>query len=48
MSEEKRNPFRKKRIKKLIKKVQKAKEELTKDKMLLFFELEKELNDERV
>ena len=43
-----RNPFRAKRIKKLWKKIKKAKEESTEDKMLLFFELEKELGDERI
>ncbi len=45
---EERNPFRPKRIKKLWKKIKKAKEESTEDKMLLFFELEKELGDERI
>src|SRR6266542_2370057 len=42
-----RNPFRAKRIKKLWKKIKKVKEESTEDKMLLFFELRKELGDER-
>ncbi len=42
-----RNPFRVKRIKKLWKKIKKVKEESTEDKMLLFFELRKELGDER-
>jgi len=41
-----RNPFRAKRIKKLWKKIKKAKEESTEDKILLFFELGKELGDE--
>ena len=36
-----------KRIKKLWKKIKKAKEELTEKKMLLFFELGKELGDNR-
>src|SRR6266542_6111163 len=42
-----RNPLRTKRIKKLWKKIERAKEELTEDKMILFFELRKELGDER-
>ncbi len=42
-----RNPSRTKRIKKLWKKIKEVKEELTEEKMLLFFELEKELGDER-
>ncbi len=42
-----RNLSRGKRIKKLWKKIDRAKEELTEDKMLLFFELGKELEDER-
>ena len=42
-----RNPLRTKRIKKLWKKIERAKEELTEDKMLLFFELGKELGEER-
>ena len=42
-----RNPFRAKRIKKLWKKIGRVKEELTEDKMLLFFELGKELGEER-
>ena len=41
-----RNPFRVKRIKKLWKKIKERKEETTEDKMLLFFELGKELGDE--
>src|SRR6266542_901074 len=41
-----RNPLRAKRIKKLWKKIEKAKEESTEDKMLFFFELGKELGDE--
>ena len=42
-----RNPFRAKRIKKLWKKIKKAKKESIEDKMLLFFKLGKELGDER-
>ena len=42
-----RNPLRMKRIKKLWKKIKRAKEELTEEKMLLFFELGKELGDEQ-
>src|SRR6266498_2010823 len=42
-----RNPKRGKRIKKLWKKIKAAKEESTEEKMLLFFELGKELEDER-
>ena len=41
-----RNLSRGKRIKKLWKKIDRAKEELTEDKMLLFFELGKELGEE--
>ena len=41
-----RNPSRTKRIKKLWKKIKKVKEESIEDKMLLFFELGKELEDE--
>ena len=43
-----RDPLRKKRIKKLWKKIDRMKDELTGDRMLLFFELEKELEDERM
>ena len=42
-----KGPSRVKRIKKLWKKIGKAKEELTEEKMLLFFELGKELEEER-
>ena len=42
-----RGPLRTKRIRKLWKKIERAKEELTEDKMILFFELRKELGDER-
>src|SRR6266498_1952861 len=41
-----RNPSRGKRIKKLRKKIKAVKEESTEEKMLLFFELGKELGDE--
>ena len=43
-----KNPSRRKRIKKLWKKIKKAKEESTEEKILLFFELEKELGEEYV
>ena len=42
-----RNPFRAKRIKKLERKIKKVKKESTEDRMLLFFEYEKELENER-
>ncbi len=45
-SEEERNPSKAKRLKKLWKKIKERKEETTEDKMLLFFELGKELGDE--
>jgi len=41
-----RNPSRMKRIKKLIRKIKETSRELIEDKMLLFFELGKELGDE--
>ncbi len=44
--DEDRDPSRAKRMKKLWKKIKKAKEESTEEKMLLFFELGKELGDE--
>ncbi len=43
-----RDPSRVKRIKKLWKKIKKAKEESTEEKMLLFFELRKELEDDNI
>src|SRR6266540_4005267 len=43
-----RNPVRGKRIKKLWKKIKKVNEESTEKKMLLFFELGKELEDEYI
>ena len=39
-------PSRKKKIKKLLKKVKEAREKLTKDKMLLLFELGKEMGED--
>ncbi len=41
-----RDPSRLGRIKKLLKKLKKAKGELTEDRLILFFELEKELGEE--
>ena len=41
-----RNPVRGKRIKELWKKIKKAKEESTEEKILLFFDLGKELGEE--
>jgi len=46
VSEDERNSFRVKRIKKLRKKIEKVKEELIEEKILLFFELGKELRDD--
>ncbi len=43
--EKERNLSRIKRIKKLIQKIKKSKRELIEDRMLLFFELGKELDD---
>ena len=40
-----RDPSRIKRIKKLIQKIRETRGELTENKMLLFFKLEKELDD---
>ncbi len=48
MVETSRNPFWKKRIKKLLKKVKEAREKSTKKRMLLSFELEKEIGEDRV
>ena len=42
-----KNPSQKKRIKRLIKKVKKAREESTKERMLLSFELGKEMGEDR-
>ena len=43
-----RNPFHKKKIKKLIKKVKEAREESSKERMLLLFELGKEMEEDRM
>jgi len=43
-----KNPSRKKRIKVLMKKTQKMKGEQIKDRMLLLFELERELDDKYI
>ena len=43
-----REPTRLGRIKRLLKKLKKAKGELTEDKMVLFFELGKELGEDKV
>ena len=48
VKERSKNPSRKKRIKKLIKKVKEARGELTKEKMLLFFKLGREMREDRV
>ncbi len=48
VNENERNPFRKKQVKKLLKKIRKEKGELIKDRMLTFFELDKELEDDRM
>ncbi len=42
-----RNPSQKKKIKKLIKKVKEAKEESSKERMLLLFELGKEIGEDK-
>ena len=39
---------KKKRVKKLLKRISKEKEESTKDRMLIFFKLGKELGDDRI
>jgi len=46
--EEERDFFRTKKIKKLMKKIQRAREESIKTKMLLLFELGKELDEDVV
>ncbi len=43
-----RNPSREKRIKRLQRKIKKAEKEMTEEKILLFFELGKELGDKRM
>src|SRR6266498_2916066 len=48
VNESERDPFRKKRVKKLLKRISKEKKESTKDRMLTFFELDKELGDNRM
>ena len=48
VEETSRKPSRKKRIKKLLKKAKKARKKLTKERMLLFFELGKEMGEDRV
>src|SRR6266498_994011 len=47
VKETSRNPSQKKRITKLMKKVKKAKEESSKKRMLLFFELGKEMGEDK-
>ena len=42
-----RNPFHKKKIKKLIKKVKEVKEESSKERMLFLFELGKEIEEDK-
>ncbi len=41
-----RDPSRKKRVKKLLKRISKEKKESTKDRMLTFFELDKKLGND--
>ena len=48
VNESERDPSRKKRVKKLLKRISKEKGESTKDKILTFFELDKELEDDRM
>src|SRR6266511_4385240 len=48
VSEGERDPARLCRIKKLIKKLKKAKGELIEDRIILFFKLEKELGDDNI
>src|SRR6266542_146277 len=48
VSEGERNPSRLGRIKKLFKKLKKAKGELIEDRIILFFELGKELEDDKI
>ena|SRR6266498_1008485 len=47
VNKSKKDPFRKKRVKKLLRKIRNKKEESTKDRILTFFELGKELGDDR-
>jgi len=46
MNESEKDPFRKKRVKRLLRKIRNKKGESTKDRMLTFFELSKELGDD--
>ena len=48
INESERNLFRKKKIKKLLKKIREEKGESTKDRILIFFELGKELGEDRI
>ncbi len=48
VEETSKNPFRKKRIKKLMKKVKEAREESTKERILLSFELGKKMEEDRI
>ncbi len=48
VNESERDPFRKKRVKKLLKRISKEKGESIKDRMLTFFELGKELEDDQM
>ena len=43
-----RDPSRMKRIKKLLKKINKVKEEVIDERMIFFFELGKELGDDKI
>ena len=47
VKEQRKNLFHKKKIKKLMKKVKEAKKESLKERMLLLFELEKEMREDR-
>ncbi len=42
-----KDPFRKKNVKKLLRRIRKEKEESTKDRMLTFFKLGKKLEEDR-
>ena len=48
MNENEQDLFRKKKVKRLLKKIREEKGESTKDRMLTFFELGKELGDDRI
>ena len=43
-----KNSFRKKNVKKLLKKIREEKGESIKDRMLIFFELNKELGEDQI